>query len=336
MTRDRQSRDRHPSFACQALRPLRNVVVGTALDEASDPVLRAAWDLSRAAGAKLYVCHATDMTPAASSLRGEWLTPTVLEAELSRNRTRLGDQLARVGIDAGELGGWSVEVDSAHQALLRAARRVSADLLVVGATRSGRLGRLLGSTADKVTRQATCPVLVVRGAMTVPPRRVLVPVDLSDLSADALVCGLALLERVAGDAAEGMDVKALHVWDPERAPRPEDMTEEEVEASRREAMMEFLRDHSSAVAPDLEPVMETGEARREILRRLEEQPVDLVLLSTHGRGGFERLMLGSVAAEVVRESPVSVLLVPPPAALGSALAKAITAQTSPYRDRVVS
>ena len=43
MTREPDSHHRHPSLACQALRPLRNLVVGTALDQASDSVLRAPW-----------------------------------------------------------------------------------------------------------------------------------------------------------------------------------------------------------------------------------------------------------------------------------------------------
>lgn len=323
------SHTRHPSPACRALRPLRQLVVGTALDEASDPVLRAAWNLSRATDARLHVIHATEMVPLGSDLHDEWVTPAMLEAALSSHKTLLGDQLDRVGIEAGELGGWHVEMDSPHQVLLNAARRVSADLLVVGATRSRRLGRLLGSTADRVTRQASCPVLVVRGDLTVPPRRVLVPVDLSDLSADALVCGLALLERVAGDDAAKLEVQALHVLEPDKEPRPETVSEADARASRRRKLEDFLVEHGAEVAPVIEPVLATGEAREAILRHTREQPVDLVLLSTHGRGGFERLILGSVAAEVVREAPVSVLLVPPQAALGTALAGAVAAQTAP-------
>lgn len=323
------SHTRHPSPACQVLRPLRHVVVGTALDESSDPVLRAAWDLSRAVDARLYVIHATEMVPMGSELHDEWMTPEMLEAALSSHRTLLGDQLERLGIDAGELGGWHVEMSAPHQVLLNAARRVSADLLVVGATRSRRLGRLLGSTADRVTRQASCPVLVVRGELTVPPHRVLAPVDLSGLSADALVCGLALLERVSGDDAARIEVGALHVLEPDKEPRPESVTEADAQASRRRKLEGFLAEHGAEVAPEIAPVLATGDAREEILRHLRERPVDLVLLSTHGRGGFERLILGSVAAEVVREAPVSVLLVPPPAALGTALAEAVAAQTAP-------
>jgi nucleotide-binding universal stress UspA family protein len=322
-------RKRHPSPACQALRPLRNMVVGTALDESSDPVLRAAWDLSRAAGARLFVVYATEMVPMGSELQDEWMTPAMLEAALSSHKTLLGDQLDRLGIDAGELGGWHVEMDAPHHVLLNAARRVSADLLVVGATRSRRLGRLLGSTADRVTRQAPCPVVVVRGDLAVPPRRVLVPVDLSDLSADALVCGLALLERLAPNAAARMKVEALHVVEPDKEPRPQGVTEADLGAAGRRKLEDFLLEHGGDVAPEIEAAVTSGEAREEILRHTRENPVDLVVLSTHGRGGFERLILGSVATEVVREAPVSVLLVPPPAALGTALAEAVTAQTAP-------
>lgn len=320
---------RHPSPACQALRPLRHIVVGTALDESSDPVLRAAWDLSRAANARLYVVHATEMVPMGSELHDEWMTPEMLESALSSHKTLLGDQLERLGIDAGELGGWHVEMDAPHQVLLHAARRVSADLLVVGATRSRRLGRLLGSTADRVTRQASCPVLVVRGDLTVPPRRVLAPVDLSDLAADALVCGLALLERVCGDDAARIEVEALLVLEPDKEPRPESVSEADARAAHRLELEDFLAEHGAGVAPEIEPVLATGDAREEILRSTRKRPVDLVLLSTHGRGGFERLILGSVAAEVMREALVSVLLVPPLAALGTALAEAVAAQTAP-------
>ena len=331
------SHTRHPSPACRALRPLRHIVVGTALDEATDPVLRAAWELSRATHARLHVIHATEMVPQGSEHHDEWVTPAMLEAALSSHKTLLGDQLERVGIDAGKLGSWHVEMDAPHRVLLHAARRVTADLLVVGATRSGRLGRLLGSTADRVIRRASCPVLVVRGELTLPPRRVLAPVDLSDLSADALVCGLALLERAAGDDAARMEVEAFHVLEPDKEPRPESVTEAEARASRRHKLEDFLVEHGAEVAPEIEPVLTTGEAREEILRRIQGDPVDLVLLSTHGRGGFERLILGSVAAEVVREAPVSVLLVPPQAALGTALAEAVAAETAPvWREEEVS
>ena len=54
--------------------------------------------------------------------------------------------------------------------------------------------------------------------------------------------------------------------------------------------------------------------RGAILGVLEDRQVDLAILGTHGRGGFKRLVLGSVANEVVRHARCNVLMVPPPAA----------------------
>ncbi len=47
-----------------------------------------------------------------------------------------------------------------------------------------------------------------------------------------------------------------------------------------------------------------------ILRTAQEQGADLVVMGSHGRSGFKRLLLGSVAAKVVAQSPVPVLVVP--------------------------
>lgn len=50
-----------------------------------------------------------------------------------------------------------------------------------------------------------------------------------------------------------------------------------------------------------------GTPSREIVRYAEENNCDLVVIGTHGRGGIDRLLLGSVAERVVRTSPVPVL-----------------------------
>jgi nucleotide-binding universal stress UspA family protein len=62
--------------------------------------------------------------------------------------------------------------------------------------------------------------------------------------------------------------------------------------------------------------LEAGDPATEILRVAREVPCDLIVLGTHGRTGLTRLVLGSVAEEVLRKAPCSVLTVkaPPPAA----------------------
>jgi nucleotide-binding universal stress UspA family protein len=52
-----------------------------------------------------------------------------------------------------------------------------------------------------------------------------------------------------------------------------------------------------------------GTPSREIVRFAGEHPVDCIVMGTHGRGGIDRLLLGSVAERVVRAGPVPVLTV---------------------------
>ena len=62
---------------------------------------------------------------------------------------------------------------------------------------------------------------------------------------------------------------------------------------------------------DLALVTEAGNPPTMILEQAVSIPADLVVMGTHGRSGFERAMMGSVAEKVLRKAPCPVLLVPP-------------------------
>ena len=63
--------------------------------------------------------------------------------------------------------------------------------------------------------------------------------------------------------------------------------------------------------------MLTGDPARSILRTAESEDVDLIVMGTHGRRGLSRLLMGSVAEEVVRKAPCPVLTVKQPAHVGA-------------------
>lgn len=58
-------------------------------------------------------------------------------------------------------------------------------------------------------------------------------------------------------------------------------------------------------------ILEMGDAREVILHHARTLPADLIVMGTHGRTGFQRWALGSVAERVVRSAPCPVLVVPP-------------------------
>jgi nucleotide-binding universal stress UspA family protein len=308
------------------------VLIGTSLEDESDQVVRSALAVARAAGARVHLVHAVALEPLVVGFEAG-LGPDLIREQIARNEEKLQQQIERLGISESELAGAMVQTGAPHRILVEAARTCRADLIVVGATGSGPFAaELLGSTADRVLHKAPCPVLVVRGELQIPPRRVLAPVDLSTLSGDAFHCGLYLLSQLAKDApTEVRVVFALSFLDSLVLQRqaPGAASREQVERHCAEKLRCFVLENRPEGPFKLDTAVVAGEARFEILDELSKHPVDLVVLGTHGRGGLDRLVLGSVAATVARKAPCSVLLISPGAAVADGEAEAVLARTTP-------
>ena len=303
---------------------VETVLIGTSLTEASDQVVRAGLRVARAARARVVLAHACPPQMIYGGAPYVPELPEVVEAQKESLRRKLEGQAHLLGIQPEERAGTFLELGPAHQMLIKTAQKTNADLIVVGATEAPLLAKLLGSTADRVVRKATCPVLVVRRELPVPPARVLLPVDLSFLSAEALREGLAvlgLLARDHGPVATLPEVEAFcvitdldrHLFAPEEAP-------ERAEMKVREDLKRFLALHAADTAFKVVPRTVSGSVEDEILLRIREWEPDLVVIGTHGRGGFERLLLGSVTMRIVREGSSNVLVVPPAVAREQAVA----------------
>lgn len=89
---------------------------------------------------------------------------------------------------------------------------------------------------------------------------------------------------------------------------------EEFRAALREAMndahdrLEALHEQLTGQGVEVSQVLADCPADRGIIQAVEELDVDLVMVGSHGRTGFKRLMLGSVAEKIVRNCPTSVIV----------------------------
>jgi len=79
------------------------------------------------------------------------------------------------------------------------------------------------------------------------------------------------------------------------------------DAEKAVARVEELAD---AADVSVETVITEGKPSREIVNYAEDVGCDLVVMGTHGRGGIDRLLLGSVAESVIRASSIPVTTVP--------------------------
>jgi universal stress protein E len=310
------------------------VIIATSLTKASDQIVRNGVRIARAAGARIHLVHAYDLTMlySGAAMGGGVYLPELIEGESAGHLQRLQDQAWRLGIQREELAGLTALAGAPHRVLVETAAAGGASLIVMGAAESwGSLSKVLGSTADRVVRAATCPVLALRGELELPPRRVLIAVDLSPASGDAMRRGLRVLAAIgAGPGGRPRTaIEALYVAEtplleavlPTVDPR-------QVEADAGKELERFIAAHLPEPGWHVTGrVRSAGAADREILGRCAEAAPDLVVLGTHGRSGFERFLIGSVAESVMRHAQGSVLIIPPPSAGGAADA-AHTADTA--------
>jgi nucleotide-binding universal stress UspA family protein len=184
--------------------------------------------------------------------------------------------------------------------LLAYAGEQQTDLILVGHRRDHPLRR---SLARRLATKAPCSVWLVPDGSPPALRRVLVPIDFSPRSADALVQACVLAARVGLPA-----VHALHVYfDATRTTYDEaDAVIRGHEADTFRRFLAPLNTHGVAVTPHFESGSHPAHT---IVRVAADIGADLIVMETRGRTASAAILLGSVAEETLIESRVPVLVV---------------------------
>lgn len=222
--------------------------------------------------------------------------------------------LERAGVSPG--AHLLAQAGDATTTIVDHALSMRADLIVIGTHgRRGFKRLLLGSVAETVLHEAPGPVLTVSphtGAATadvVTFKRILCPIDFSPSALQAF--GFAVdLARQAGGL-----VTLLHVveWLPEDEPRvtahfdvPEFRRDMVNDASQR--LRSLVAEESRAWC-EIDDVIVSGRAHREIIRSAEARSADLIVMGAQGRGGVGLALFGSTTHRVVRSAACPVLTV---------------------------
>lgn len=304
-------------------------VDGTEKDERALPAAMALADLTDAALHLIRVLPPPDRTLVA---RAEALgIPDVMHEERRSAEEQVRATAGRLAADTGRRV--TAEVvdgpDVAHTLLRRASER-HADLVVMATRAAGALGRAVrGSVADRVVRESPRPVVLVppgaddtRGKH-IELRRVLVPLDGSALSLrviDHLLSlphgadlAYVLLEVVRPGFARVVATADTAAWAANMATAEANLAAADAPDARAaaeqrlKAVAERLRAQGVKVVEVR--VTEAADPAASIAAAVRRELADFIAMSTHGSSGFKRLVLGSVAERVVRESDVPVLLV---------------------------
>jgi nucleotide-binding universal stress UspA family protein len=181
-----------------------------------------------------------------------------------------------------------------------------AQLIVVGCRGHGRVGRvLLGSVSTGLIHHARCPVAVIHDETSVAsqPCQLPVVVGIDGSPASELATAIAFDEA----SWRGVDLVAVHAWSDAHASEIPSIEWSAQQAVGEEALAERLagwQERYPDVAVRRKIVLDAP--ARNLLEEAESS--QLLVVGSHGRGGFSGVLLGSVSTTVAQAARVPVIV----------------------------
>lgn len=286
-----------------AVSALKTVVVATDFSKSSSDALDWAVDVAAKHAAKLLVVHAID-TPLT------WMGE--LEGPIGRVVNSNLEALERV-VEAKHV---VVQTEFATgrpwDVISRIAGEAHADLIVVGAHAHSTVAqKLIGTTADRLTRMSTIPVLVHRGVAAEHPQKIETILAATDFSAESLRAVAAGL-KFFGDPLAQQRVVLMHavpiplLYVDIDIPVPTADYWKETETVAMSQMNDIARQlHRPNLLIDTRTHRE--DPAHAILREAKDIHADLITIGTVGRAGVDRFFMGSVAETVLHHAACPVL-----------------------------
>lgn len=280
---------------------MKTILVGTDFSKRSSQAVRRAVLLAKMAKAEINFLHVVD----------DDQPGMIIDAERDIAYAYLEQEAAKIRRSDGVTCTNLVILGEPFAGLIDTARGLAADLLVIGPHRRQLLRDIfVGTTAERTIRATETPVLMVNRSSPDSYRHVLVATDFSENAREALrtVLGMGICSKLS----------LLHVYDDIGASfiAQSGLTDVEVVARRQALQQQELKklrefhdlvsglDMQFLVRPMTRPVSDT------ILGVADAASADLIVLGTRGRTGIARVLLGSVAQEVLSVASLDVLAVP--------------------------
>ena len=247
-----------------------------------------------------------------------------IEDAWSRTATADMDEAAEVIAGFGVTVEKMVAAGEPDEEIVAAAEQRGVDMIAMASHGRGALGRaIFGSVADRVARSATVPVLILRtpdeaAETETVVSRIVVPLDGSEIARRALPVASGLARQFAAPVhvVRAIEpVTALPVApgvfgaSPSISAEVSDQIWQEAESGARATVRDAVSQlndegiEASGAILNGSPFFTISETTK---------PGDVIVLTSHGRGGVRRWLLGSVAEKLVREADAPVLLVPAP------------------------
>lgn len=290
----------------------------------SERALRPAMEIARRTGAELHIVqvHVTHTELGYPSTVAAFFDVRMDDAMRVRETEHLHSLAGRLSAAAGVRVHTALVDGAIVDRLIQYADDIDADLIVATTHGRGGLSRaVLGSVADELIRSAHVPVLAVRPGLTEDGpyeevsigdvARILLPLDGTDLAAAGLAPAIALARALHARCTLLRIVSPLYMLREMNGP-PLRLDVDGIAMEREEAttQLEIVARALREQGIDTDYEVLTHEVPSDaILTHARQIGAGLIVMATHGRGGWRRVALGSVADSVMRAAKVPVLLV---------------------------
>lgn len=188
-----------------------------------------------------------------------------------------------------------VVFDRVHRQIYSVVEGTDVDLIVMGSSGASGLGEVfIGSNTQKVIRNSSCPVLVIKDDEgNFNPRNIVFASDFSEMGGQAVKL-FPLFKTLYGSTMHFLNIVTPSTF--------------EASPTTTKRIKEFA-EYTEMVAEDYTINIFNYYTEEEgILTFAEENKADMILLGTHGRKGFSRFMMGSIAENVANHSEIPVFV----------------------------
>lgn len=288
--------------------PLKHILLATDASEYSEGAVKEAIYLAKSCVAKFSVIYVLETNPEFETEGLKFVEK--MEVAAREHLEAIRKMAAEQNVECETL---VRRTDQPHKAIIEAAEKMSADVIVMG--RHGKSGLekvLIGSVTAKVIGYSPCNVLVVPRDAQISCKSILVATDGSKYSEMAATKAIDIAKRCksnltalsvapsellanvdadTGYTQQQLDILAKEIFD---------MSEKSVKSVEIAALKEGLQ---------VERIVMGGRPYEGVVETAKKKKSDLVVIGSHGRTGFKKFLMGSVAERVVGLAPCAVLVV---------------------------
>ena len=285
---------------------IKNILCPVDFFPASDAAVVYAAGLASNYDATVHLLHVIGLAPTTYEFPMATIDLTKTLEETSQKELKRLAEVVRARGAAVEV---ELRAGDVYDEIKRAIAVVKPELVVMGT--HGRRGVerwFMGSTTEKLLRHSPVPLVTIGAAgekflNAARFRKILVTTDFSDGTPDALAYAFSVAQE------NESQVTLLHVLNDVPA---------DYSGKYRNSLINGLRKQLDEMVPaeaknwcDIVTRVDSGIPYRIILRTIEDERPDLLVMNIHGKGMLDRALLGSTAERVVRAASCPVMMIPP-------------------------